>query len=156
MTTELQASQKSIYDTDFVRWVETTVEQLRTQNYANVDWENLLDEIEDMGKSEKRAIYSNLKILLLDLLKYKYQPDKRSNSWVASIVEHRQRIKKAFKESPSLQPYFTEIFNDCYQDARELVAAETGLAINDFPVETPFNYEQVINAEYLPDGDDSY
>ncbi|HAX78289.1 MAG TPA: DUF29 domain-containing protein [Cyanobacteria bacterium UBA11372] len=153
MTTELQASQKSIYDTDFVGWVETTVEQLRTQDYANVDWENLIEEIEDMGKSEKRAIYSNLKILLLHLLKYRYQPEKRSNSWLASMVEHRQRIKKAFKESPSLQPYFTEIFNECYQDARELAAAETGMAIDEFPAETPFTHEEVLNSDYLPNGE---
>ncbi len=153
MTTELQASQKSIYETDFVGWVETTVEQLRTQDYANVDWENLIEEIEDMGKSEKRAIYSNLKILLLHLLKYRYQPEKRSNSWLASMVEHRQRIKKAFKESPSLQPYFTEIFNECYQDARELAAAETGMAIDEFPAETPFTHEEVLNSDYLPNGE---
>ena len=155
MTTELQASQKSLYDADFVRWVETTVEQLQTQDYAKVDWENLLEEIEDLGKSEKRAIYSNLKIILLHLLKYKYQPEKRSNSWVATIVEHRQRIKKGFKESPSLQPYFTEIFNDCYQDARELAAAETGLAIDEFPIESTFNSEAVLNSEFLTDGNDS-
>lgn len=155
MTTELQASQKSIYDTDFVGWVEITVEQLRTQDYANVDWENVIEEIEDMGRSEKQAIYSNLKILLLHLLKYRYQPENRSNSWLASIVEHRQRIKKAFKESPSLQPYFTEIFNECYQDARELAAAETGLGIDEFPVENPFNAEEVLNSDYLPGGDDS-
>jgi Domain of unknown function DUF29 len=155
VTAELQASQKSIYDTDFVGWVETTVKQLRTQDYANVDWENLLEEIEDMGKSEKRAIYSNLKILLLHLLKYRYQPEQRSNSWVASIVEHRQRIKKAFQESPSLQPYFTQIFNDCYQDARELAAAETGVAIDEFPVESSFNAEESLNCDYLPDGDSS-
>ena len=155
MTTELQASQKSIYETDFVGWIETTVEQLRTQDYANVDWENLLEEIEDIGKSEKRAIYSNLKILLLHLLKYRYQAEKRSNSWRASIVEPRQRLKKAFQESPSLQPYYTEIVNECYQDARELAAAETGLAIDNFPVETPFTSEEILKSDYFFARDDS-
>lgn len=97
-----------------------------------------------MGRSEKRAVYNNLKILLLHLLKYQYQRE-ISNSWIASIVEHRQRLKKAFKDSPSLQPYFTEIFDECYQDARELAAAETGLTI-DVPVEAPFTSEAVLSS----------
>lgn len=54
-----------------------------------------------------------------------------------------------------MQPYFTQIFNECYQDARELAAAETGLAIDEFPVETTFNTEEILNYNYLPDGDDS-
>jgi hypothetical protein len=78
-------------------------------------------------------------------------PQKRSNSWIASIVEHQQRLKKAFNESPSLQPYYAEVFNECYQDARELAAAETGLVIEDFPVETLFTPQEILNSDYLSD-----
>jgi hypothetical protein len=145
----------TLYEQDYYLWLETTAKLLREGQLSALDAANLLEEIEDMGRSEKRAVYSNLKILLMHLLKYKYQQDKRSSSWRASIVEHRQRLKKAFQESPSLQPYYTEIFNECYQDARELAAAETELAIDGFPVETPFNSEEILKSDYFPTQDDS-
>ncbi len=139
----------SLYEQDYYLWLETTAKLLREGQLSALDVANLLEEIEDMGRSEKRAFYSNLKILLMHLLKYSYQSEKRSNSWIASIVEHRQRIKKAFKESPSLQAYFIEIVNECYQDARELAAAERGLAIDAFPVEPPFTPEEILNSDSL-------
>lgn len=147
------ANQLSIlYEQDYYLWLETTAKILREGQVSLLDTANLLEEIEDMGRSEKRAVYSNLKILLMHLLKYRYQPEKRSNSWKASIVEHRQRLKKAVQESPSLQPYFEEIFNECYQDARELAAAETGLVIDEFPVESPFVVAEILNFDYLTNG----
>lgn len=138
----------TLYEDDYLLWLEATAQILREGHLSALDTANLLEEIEDMGRSEKRAVYSNLKILLMHLLKSKYQPEKRSNSWMATIVEHRQRLKKAFKESPSLQPYFVEIFNECYQDARELAAAETGIAVEVFPVETPFTSDEILNSDY--------
>lgn len=135
----------TLYEQDYYLWLEATAQILRQGQLSALDVANLLEEIEDMGKSEKRAVYSNLKILLLHILKYSYQSEKRSNSWSASIVEHRQRIKKALKESPSLQPYFAEIFNECYQEARELAAAETGMAIEEFPVESLFTAEETLD-----------
>ncbi len=143
----------TLYEQDYYLWLEATAQLLREGQLSALDAANLLEEIEDMGRSEKRAVYSNLKILLVHLLKYSYQPEKRSNSWIASIVEHQQRLKKAFKESPSLQPYFTEILNECYQDAREL-AAETGLAIDEFSLEIAFNPEEILNSDYLPNRSD--
>jgi len=144
----------NLYEQDYYLWLEATAQLLREGQLSALDVANLLEEIEDMGRSQKRAVYSNLKILLVHFLKYRYQPEKRSNSWVASIVEHRQRLKKAFKESPSLHPYLTEILNECYQDARELAAAETGLAIDEFPVDIAFNPEEVLNSDYLPNRSD--
>jgi hypothetical protein len=141
----------TLYEQDYYLWLETTARLLREGQLSALDVANLVEEIDDMERSEKRAVYSNLKILLIHFLKYSYQSEKRSNSWLASIVEHRQRLKKEFKESPSLQPYFTEIFNECYQDARELAAAETGLEIDAFPVEPPFTPEETLNSDYLPD-----
>jgi len=144
----------TLYEQDYYLWLETTANLLREGQLSALDVANLLEEIEDMGRSEKRAVYSNLKILLMHLLKYRYQSGKRSNSWLATIVEHRQRLKKALKESPSLQPYFNEIFNECYQDARELAVAETGLAIDVFPVKPPFSLDETLNSDYLSDESD--
>lgn len=67
-----------LYETDFLQWIETTVEKLRHQDYAQVDWENLIDEIESMGRSERQSLKSNLIVVLLHLLKWRYQPDRRS------------------------------------------------------------------------------
>ncbi|MGL4502503.1 MAG: DUF29 domain-containing protein, partial [Planktothrix sp.] len=119
----------SLYEQDFYLWIENTVNQLKTGQLLEVDWGNLIEEIESMGRSEKQAIESNLIIVLLHLLKYKYQPDKRSNSWLSSIYEHRRRLRKALKSSPSLKPYYTEVFEECYQDARQEAALETGLTL---------------------------
>jgi Domain of unknown function DUF29 len=112
---------------------------------------NLIEELEAMGRSEKSAIESNLRILLMHLLKYKYQSEKRTNSWLFTIREHRQRLRDDFKNSPSLKRYFLDIFPECYQDARELAADETGLSINTFPIESPFSQEDTLNPDYLPE-----
>lgn len=139
-----------LYEQDYYLWLESTAKLLREGQLSLLDTANLLEEIEDMGRSEKRAVYSNLKILLTHLLKYQYQPEKRSNSWMATIVEHRQKLKKAFKESPSLQSYFTEIFNECYQDARELAAAETGFSLETFPLDCPYTPDKSVDSAFLP------
>ena len=138
-----------LYDRDFSLWIETTVGQLKKKQLENLDWDNLIEEIESLGKSEKNALKSNLRVLLMHLLKWQYQPDKRSNSWIYNIVEHSIRIKEAFDDSPSLKSYFTDILADCYQNARKLAAKETGLAISSFPLNCPFSQEDIINSDRL-------
>ncbi|CAC5344886.1 MULTISPECIES: DUF29 domain-containing protein [Planktothrix] len=140
----------SLYEQDFYLWIENTVNQLKTGQLLEVDLGNLIEEIESMGRSEKQALESNLIIVLLHLLKYKYQPDKRSNSWLSSIYEHRRRLRKALKSSPSLKPYYTEVFEECYQDARQEAALETGLTLEVFPVVCPFTPEATLDSEFLP------
>jgi hypothetical protein len=84
------------------------------------------------------------------LLKYKYQSQKRSNSWLYTIREHRIRLIDDFKDSPSLKRYFSEVFSECYKNARELAADETGLTILTFPESSPFTPEQIIDSNFLP------
>ncbi|GAP98172.1 DUF29 domain-containing protein [Leptolyngbya sp. NIES-2104] len=150
MSTELETSQKSLYEIDFVCWIETTAEQLRNQNYACVDWQNLIEEIEDMSRRERKSLKSNLIVILLHLLKWQYQPEYRSGSWRGSIREHRRRVNDDLKDSPSLVPYLQEVFDECYANAREQAADETGLLLETFPVSCPYLSEQVLNSEYLP------
>ena len=151
MSTELHTDQKGLYETDFVRWVETTTEQLRAQNYAAVDWPNLIEEIEDMPRRERKSLKSNLIVVLLHLLKWHYQPESRSGSWRGSIREHRRRINDDLNDSPSLMPYLRDVFAECYANAREQAADETGLPLDAFPSECPYSPEQVLNSAYLPD-----
>jgi Domain of unknown function DUF29 len=151
---ELQAiathTQSSLYEQDFLLWLESTTELLRQQNFNELDLENLIEEMEDMGKSNKSAMRSNLMIVLLHLLKWKYQPDKRSNSWKSSIREHRIRIEEDFEDSPSLKNYSLEIVTKSYQNARKLAADQTGLDLAVFPTESPFSLTQILDPEFLP------
>ncbi len=146
-----QISMKTLYEQDFNLWLEETVSLLKTRQFDQLDYDNLIEEIEDMGKSQKNSLSSNLRVLLIHLLKWKYQPSKRSNSWQYSIAEHSLRLNRAFKDSPSLKRYFNEVLTECYQDARFLAMKETGLNINTFPVELPFTKEQILNPDYLPE-----
>lgn len=150
MTTELEASRKNLYETDFLQWIETTVGQLKAQDYANIDWENLIDEIETMGRSERSSLESNLIVVLHHLLKWQYQPTRRSGSWKGSIAEHRRRIRKALKNSPSLKPYLEEVFEECYADAVEQAIAETDLPTETFPRSCPYTILTALDSNYLP------
>jgi len=146
-----QTNPKNLYQTDFVRWVETTVEQLRSQDYAAVDWENLIEEIEDMSRRERKSLKSNFIVILLHLLKWQYQPESRSGSWRGSIREHRRRVNDDLKDSPSLIPYLQEVFAECYTNAREQAADETGLPLETFPKNCPYTAEQTLNTGFLPE-----
>mgnify|MGYP002777039054 CR=1 FL=1 len=150
MKINLEAKQHSLYETDYLKWIETTVEKLREQDYSNIDWENLIDEFEDMGRSERRSLESNLVVILLHLLKWQFQPELRSGSWKGSIAEHRRRIRKALKDSPSLKPYLEEIFAECYLDAIEQASAETGLPEATFPQLCPYTSTEALDSNFMP------
>ena len=155
MSPKIATAPVTLYEEDYNLWLEQIIQQLRAAKgghlFEEIDLKNLIEELESMGRSEKRAVYSNLKILLMHLLKYRYQPEKRSNSWRRTIREHRQRLQEAFRDSPSLRNHFNEVFNPCYQAARELAADETGLVLDAFPTESPFSQEAILNPDYLPD-----
>lgn len=139
-----------LYDQDYCLWIKNTVKLLREGELSKLDIPNLIEEIEDMSKREKKALESNLEILLMHLLKYKYQPEKITNSWKFTIREHRNRIKKAFKYSPSLKIFFQDVFVESYQQARKFAADETGLSIDTFPQQCCFSLEEVLDENYLP------
>lgn len=150
MTTQLEPN-RHLYETDYLKWIETIVEKLQVQDYSNIDWENLIEEIEDMGRSERRSLKSNLIVVLTHLLKWQYQPNFRSGSWKGSIVEHRRRIREALKDSPSLKPYFEEVFAQCYSDAVEQASAETGLSVEILPQVCPYTSREVLDSNFLPE-----
>ena len=141
---------QTLYDRDYALWLDSQVRALKSKNYQAIDLENLIEEIEDMGRSDKRALDSNMIVVLLHLLKYKYQPEKRTNSWKYSIREHRRRIKRILKDSPSLKRYCQSELAENYQDAREGAADETGLPLDIFPVNSPFTLAEILNPDFLP------
>lgn len=147
MNTELKISQSDLYETDYYLWLQDTIEKLKHQNYEQVDWKNLIDEIEDMPKRERRSLESNLVVVLLHLLKWQYQSNRRSGSWSGSIIEHRRRIRKALKDSPSLKQYLEEVFAECYESAVEQASAETELSINEFPKQCPYSIAEALEQD---------
>lgn len=147
----LKTHSQALYETDYLQWIETIVEKLQSQDYANVDWENLIEEIADMGRSERRSLKSNLIVILVHLLKWQFQPENRSGSWEGSIIEHRRRVNEALHDSPSLKSYLESIFAECYAQAVKQAKAETGLTIEFFPILCPYELLEVTNDEYLPD-----
>ncbi len=146
----MAGSLAQLYEQDYMLWLDTTCQLLKAGRLAEVDIANLLDELEDVGHSEKQALTSNLIVVLMHLLKYTYQPGQRSNSWRFTLKEHRRRLQEALTTSPSLKSYFEQVLAACYQDARDLTSTETGVGLENFPVEIPFSLEQVLDREYLP------
>ncbi|GBF80973.1 DUF29 domain-containing protein [Aphanothece sacrum] len=144
---------KILYETDFNLWLQETVKLLKQKKLDQLDIDNLIEEIEAMGRSEKKGLRSNLEQLLMHLLKWKYQPNKRTGSWEKSILEHRNRILEDLEDSPSFNPYFDEIFDKCYQNARKYAKAETHLPLNIFPEVCSFTKTEILTSDYLPEDD---
>jgi hypothetical protein len=151
MTAQIQISnsQETLYNQDYYQWLIDTAKLLKEKEFTKLDLENLIEEIESLGKSEKRAISSNLIILILHLLKWRYQPEKRSNSWKSSIREHRRRIQELVTDSPSLKNYLPEILADSYLAAKKQAGDETGLSLVAFPEESPFSLTECLDEDFL-------
>ena len=152
MSTNPQALFDSdLSEQDYQSWLEHQAALLRAGRVAELDLANLAEEIEYLARRDKRALKSALTVVLLHLLKYQFQPQRRSGSWRATLIEHRQRIQDGFAESPSLQPYPAEVFMDCYREARQRAAAETELPLATFPQACPYRLEQALETEFLPE-----
>jgi Domain of unknown function DUF29 len=140
----------SLYERDFCLWIEEQARLLRQGSLDRLDIANLVEEIEDLGIHEKKAIQSNLVVVLKHLLKHQLQPRRRSRSWLSSIAEHRRRLRNDLATSPSLRPYARERFEECYADARRQALIETGLEPDAAPAAAPWSLEQVLDPEFLP------
>jgi Domain of unknown function DUF29 len=141
---------QTLYKTDYLQWIETTVQNIQRQEYGAVDWENLIEEMEDMGRRERQSLESNFIVLVIHLLKWQFQPQQRSGSWEASILEHRRRVKKALKDSPSLNPYLESVEAECYGEAAKQAKAETGLPLEAFPLDCPYKLIDILKDDFLP------
>ena len=139
----------TLYEQDFYLWIQTTVQQLKENKLNEIDIPNLIEEIESMGRSEKRELKSRLIVLLMHLLKWHYQPEKRSESWRSTITEQRICIEGLLEDSPSLKPLLSEVFENCYQKARLKASDETGIKLNFFPKESPFSLEETLESSYV-------
>jgi hypothetical protein len=144
---------KSLYEQDFYKWIQTTIQQIRNQELNSVDWTNLLEELEDLGNEQKHKLESRLLVLLEHLLKLAYWEQEREynqRSWKGTIIEQRKQLNKLLNKNPSLKPYFLEIFEECYQDARDITIVKTGLEPDTLPLIPILTPEQVLDETWLP------
>jgi hypothetical protein len=146
-----KARPNELYETDFYAWTQEQARLLRERRWDDLDLDNLVDEVESVGRSDKRQIESRLEVLIGHLLKWKFQPGGRGNAWMSTIFEQRRRLIRLVDDSPSLREFFRqEVFNS-YLSGRLLASKETGIALGLFPDECPFTPEQVLDLEFFPE-----
>jgi Domain of unknown function DUF29 len=157
MTTNLQepltqttALTPSLYDTDLFLWAQTNAQLLRERRFSELDIEHIIEEIEDMGKSEFRALESHLLVLMVHLLKWEYQPAYRCGSWRGSIDNARFACAKNIRDNPSFKPRLSTAVREEYPQARKSASYETGLPLTTFPITCTYTMEQILDEEWLP------
>ena len=146
----MSAAPTTDYEQDFYQWTQAQAALLRQGNLAGVDLENIAEEIESMGKSDCRAISSHLRNIILHLLKYHYQPNRRSRSWENSIDNGRRETELIAKDSPSLRGQIADLVAAEYPVARRAASRQTRLPLAAFPEACPFTIEQIMG-DYWPD-----
>jgi hypothetical protein len=153
MVSELKQLQKNLYNTDYNLWLEETVRKLQAKDLNSIDWENLIEEVASLGRSEKRRIESLLTRLFEHLLKLAYWEAERNynqNHWKKEVFNFRKQIDKELKASPSLKCHLKEVFEECYQEARILVSLASELPLDTLPSSPIGNAEQILDENWLP------
>jgi hypothetical protein len=145
---------KTLYDADYNLWLSEQVGALQQGELDRLDSQNLIEELTDLGKRERRALESYLEVILLHLLKWQFQPQRRSRSWDVSIANARLSIQKLFRDSPSLNYYVATLIENAYPTARLLAHKETGLPISTFPAEPAYREAEILDLEFLPISDE--
>jgi Domain of unknown function DUF29 len=139
------------YLSDFNMWIDQTTQLLQEQRWQEIDVVHLIEEIKDLGKSERRAIASQLIRLLLHLLKWQYQPQRRSDSWLDSITDARTQIELAIADSPSLKNYPAQELESSYHKALRQTSKQTLIEISVFPSSCPYSLDLVLKEDWLPE-----
>jgi len=140
------------YEADYYGWTMDQAAAVRAGRFDLVDRENLAEEIEDLGKKERREVESRLVLVLLHLLKWQFQPDKRKGGWEASIRVQRNDLNEVLSENPSLKDYPEERLTMAYAKARLAAERDTGIAYEAFPEACPYSVAQVLDESFFPDG----
>ncbi len=141
----------SLYEADFYAWANQQASLLRAGKLSAADIQNIAEEIESMGKSEKRELVSRLTTLLLHLLKWKFQPGLRGNSWRYTIKVQRRDLARHLADNPSLNAQLSTVLADSYVSSVLSAAGETGLPDTTFPEVCPWSYQQVADPDFWPD-----
>jgi hypothetical protein len=140
----------SLYDTDYLAWTRAQAEAVRSRSGNEIDWDNLAEEIDDLGKAVTGELKSRYIVLLSHLLKWIFQPERRSASWETTIEQQRLAIADHINDNPSLKSADHDIFLRAYRQARLKAARETKLDKRKFPDEAPFSPQQARDDDWWP------
>lgn len=139
-----------LYESDFYVWTQEQATLLRQQQWHQIDLANLVEEIESLGRQQRQELRDRLSVLLGHLLKWHYQPQQRSRSWLATIRIQRLDIAELLEDNPSLQPYLSAALRKVYPKAIELAVGETNLPNSTFPAECPYELADILAANFFP------
>jgi hypothetical protein len=140
------------YDDDFFAWTMEQARLLREGALSDIDTLNLAEEIESMGKNNRRELGSRLVVLMMHLLKWRYQPNRRSPSWATTVRDQKDEVEELLADSPSLRSVVQDTLATVYARARRKAISETGLPESAFPADCPFTPEQILSEDFLPEG----
>ena len=141
---------QTLYDSDFNAWIQQNILLLKESRLNEIDTTHLIEELEDMGKSNKRELKSRLRVLIAHLLKWQYQAEQRSISWESSIREHRKELSFLLKDIPSLKNAVDGAVVEIYTDAVEWASDETNIPQQVFPALCPYTQKQLLDKDFYP------
>jgi hypothetical protein len=139
----------TLYETDFYDWALRTAALLREGRFAELDVENIAEEIEGLARSDSRQIENRSVVLIAHLLKKRYQPSLATRSWDRTIVTQRFPLQTILQDSPSLRRMVPAIAERAWENALKLAIVETGLDRSAFPIACPFTLEEIYGADIL-------
>ena len=140
----------SLYETDFYAWTQEQATLLRNEQWSQIDLQNLIEEIQSLGKQQRQELRNRLSVLICHLLKWQYQSGRRSRSWLATLRIQRLDIAELLEDNPSLKPYLEEALRKAYLKGVELAVGETDLPKRTFPVECPYNLIEIVDYDFYP------
>ena len=146
----MAAKNRQEYEKDFYAWTIHNAKLMRERKLSEVDIENVAEEIESMGKRERRELINRFAILIAHLLKWEYQPARRSKSWECTIKEQRFELIDLLEESPSLKHEIEEQLAHAYKKSLLISEKETGFKLKTFPKSCPFSLKQILNQRFFP------
>ena len=141
---------QSLYETDFYAWTQEQAKLLRNQQWSKLELPNLIEEIESLGKQQRAELRNRLKVLIGHLLKWEYQPERRSRSWLMTLRIQRRDTQELLEENPSLKPYLEEALQKVYESGRDLAVGETNLPLKTFPENCPYTLEEIFRDGFYP------
>ena len=141
----------TLHDRDFFAWANEQAALLRAGRLSEADVDQIAEEIESMGKTEKRELISRLEVLLAHLLKWQFQPDRRSRSWTNTIRVQRNHLKTHLADNPSLRPQVSTAIEAAYENARIEASAETDMDEAVFPDACIWSSDQLMDPAFWPD-----
>jgi ribosomal protein L29 len=141
----------ALHDSDFYTWAMETAGALRERRFETIDWEAVAEELEDMGRSERRELESRLEVLLAHLLKWRFQPQRRSSSWRGTIKEQRRKTARLLRQNPGLKPLMEEILADAYYRSLAVAERDTGIDEDAFPETCPWDIDRIMDEGFWPE-----